>query len=263
MGDRYNISLTPGSNLRTDALIQLAEERKNLDSLRNDLNVSSPTASHALRELDEEKLIYQDSERNYMLTNIGEIVARGLIDFNDTMETLYTFESFWLDHDLSAIPDDLLDRIGWLKDSSIISGTPINVLQAYTTIIGLLKESKKVHVVSSILIPNIEFIHDMFTGLSDMHFILTEDVLDPSIENIGREWLGKLPENYFKLYVIRQNPKLGFFTVTDRFVALVLYRLDETFDLHSNLMSYSKKAIDWGLALFNHYAEIAESVDLS
>lgn len=173
------------------------------------------------------------------------------------------FGSFWLEHDLSAIPDDLLDKIGWLKDSQIISGTPINVLKAYTTIIGLLKESRKVQVVSSVLIPNIEFIRDIFTELTEIHFILTEEVLNPSIEGIGREWLGKIPEGYFKLYLVRQNPKIGFFAVTDRFMALVPYRLDGTFDLHGNLMSSSGTAIDWGLTLFNHYAEVSESVDLS
>jgi len=259
----YNLSLTPSPNLRTETLIRLTEGERKLDDLRKDLRVGSTTASHTLRELEEYKLIYQDAERNYVLTTIGEIVARKLIDFNDTAETLHAFESFWLGHDFSTIPDHLLDKIGWLKDSSIISGTPINVLKAYTTIIGLLKESRDVRVVSSILIPNIEFIHDIFTGLRELHFVLTEDVLHPSIEGIGREWLGKIPESYFKLYLIRQNPKIGFFTVTDKFIALVPCRLDGTFDLHSNLISCNKKAIDWGLALFNHYAEMAENVDLS
>jgi predicted transcriptional regulator len=263
MRARYNLSLTPNSNLRTDALIYLTKGRKPLDTLRNDLNVGATTASHTLRELEERELIYQDAEHNYSLTTIGKIVAHKLIDFNDAVETLHTFENFWIEHDFNAIPDDLLNKIGCLKDSRIISGTPINVLKAYTTIIGLLKESRKVQVLSSILIPNIEFVHDMFTGVREMHFILTEDVVHPSIESIGREWLGKIPENYFTLDVIRQNPKIGFFTVTDRFIALVPYRVDGAFDLHSNLISCNKKAIDWGLALFNHYAEMAERIDLS
>jgi predicted transcriptional regulator len=62
---------------------------------------------------------------------------------------------------------------------------------------------------------------------------------------------------------MRQNPKIGVFTVTDYFVSLALYRLDGTFDFSSHLMSCNKTAIDWGLALFNHYNELAESVDLS
>ncbi len=263
MANRLNLGLITNSNLRTELIICLTNERKPVDALRKELNVSSTSAIHALRELEKCKLLHQDAERNYALTSIGKITARKLVDFNDAAETLHVFESFWLEHDFSAIPDDLLDKVGWLKDSRIISGTPINVLKAYTTIIGLLEESRTVQVVSSILIPNIEFIHDIFTGLQEMHLILTEDVLRPSIESIGQEWLKKIPEGYFTLNLVRQNLKIGFFTVTDRFIALVPYRLDGTFDLHSNLMSCSKKAIDWGLELFNHYAEMSERVSLS
>ena len=70
-------------------------------------------------------------------------------------------------------------------------------------------------------------------------------------------------EKNVKLYIVRQNPKIGLFTVTDHFVSVGPYRLDGTFDFASHLMSCNKTAIDWGHALLSHYAEIAERVDLS
>ena len=47
------------------------------------------------------------------------------------------------------------------------------------------------------------------------------------------------------------------------FMGLVPYRLDGMFDWSSDLINCNKTAIDWGLALFNHYVEIAESVGVS
>ena len=117
--------------------------------------------------------------------------------------------------------------------------------------------------VSSILIPDTELIHDLYTGQREMRAILTEELLHARIELAGREQLRKTMEKNLKLYVVRQTPKIGFFAVTDRFVALVPHRLDGVFDWASDLKSCNKTAIDWGLALFNHYAEVAESVDLS
>ncbi|HXY87153.1 MAG TPA: transcriptional regulator FilR1 domain-containing protein [Candidatus Acidoferrales bacterium] len=263
MGNRYNISITPGSNLRTDALIHLAEGKKPLDALRTDLNVSSTTLLHTLRELEEYKLIFEDAERNYALTNNGKIVTRNLIAFNDTIETLHTYESFWLTYDLSPIPDYLLDKIGWLKDSYIISGTPANVLNAYSTVVKLLQDAKKIMVVSSILVPDVTLLFDTFATEKDMRVILTEEVLHPSIEAVGQERIRQVLKENVKLYIVRQNPKIGVFTVTDYFISLGLYRLGGTFDFSSHLMSCSKTAIDWGLALFDHYAERAERVDLS
>jgi len=65
-----------------------------------------------------------------MLTNIGKIITRRLINCMDTMETLNKFESFWLEHDLSFIPEHLLDKLGQSKDPRTISGTPVLVFKA-------------------------------------------------------------------------------------------------------------------------------------
>ena len=170
MRDDYSLILAR-SNIRTDALISLTGGKESLDDLRKELNVSSSTASHALRELENSNLVYEDVERNYLLTNSGKILTNRLIDVKDLMETLDTFESFWLEHDLSAIPDLLLDKIGWLKDSRIISGTPVLVFKAYETVINLLKDAKEVKVVSSILIPDTELIHDLYAGKREMRAI--------------------------------------------------------------------------------------------
>jgi predicted transcriptional regulator len=90
----YNLSLTTNSNLRTDALTRLRGGPKSLDDLRTDLNVGSTTASHALWQLEKDKLIYQDAEQNYVLTTIGTIIANEMINCRDTIETLYRFERF-------------------------------------------------------------------------------------------------------------------------------------------------------------------------
>jgi predicted transcriptional regulator len=259
----YNLSLTPSPNLRTKTLIRLLKGEKKLDDLRKDLRVGSTTVSHTLRELEEYKLIYQDAERNYALTTIGEIVVRKLIDFNDVAETLHAFENFWLTYDLSAIPDNLIDKLGQLKDSRIISGIPVLVFKAYETVIDLLRNAKEIKVVSSILIPDIKLLFDMLVTEKDMRIILTADVLSPSIEAVGLEQVRNAFEKNFKLHVLRQNLRIGFFAVTDRFMALVPYRSDGTFDWSSDLLSCNKTGIDWGLALFNYYNELAESVDLS
>ncbi len=206
--------------------------------------------------------MYEDAERYYYLSTIGKILARRLIDFDDTAETLHTFESFWLEHDLSAIPGRLLDKIGWLKDSRIISGTPMDVFKAYSTVVKLMKDAKKMKAILSVHVPA-KLLFDMFATEKDMHVILTEEVLNPYLEDIGREQLRKVLEMNVKLYMIKQNQKIGIFTVTDRFVSLGPHHLDGTFSFSSHLISCNKTAIDWGLALFDHYAEIAERVDLS
>ena len=65
-----------------------------------------------------------------MLTNIGKIIIRRLINCMDTMEILNKFESFWLEHDMSFISEHLLYKLGQFKGPRIISGTPVLVFKA-------------------------------------------------------------------------------------------------------------------------------------
>ena len=100
-----------------------------LSQLSERVGASSPAAVHALRELAKEQLTYQDEKRNYALTNIGEIVMRKLEEINVGINTLSKHRQFWLEHDLSGIPSSLLDKIGCLKDSEVMTDTPTDLFK--------------------------------------------------------------------------------------------------------------------------------------
>src|SRR5665647_2532452 len=101
----------------SDLRKSLAEALRNgkvltLSQVSEQVGASSPAAVHALRELTKEHLTYQDEKRNYLLTNIGEIVMRKLEGTNATINALSKNRQFWLEHDISGIPKNLLDKIG-------------------------------------------------------------------------------------------------------------------------------------------------------
>ncbi len=113
------LRLAACSDLRRAIIISLQTGKKPLSELRGDLGVSSTTAIHALRELEKDNLIFQDETRDYALTKIGEIIALKLSDFIDAIEALKKHEDFWLTHDLSGIPEPLLEKIGDLNNSVV------------------------------------------------------------------------------------------------------------------------------------------------
>ncbi len=79
-------------------------------------------------------------------------------------------------------------------------------------------------VVTSILLPDIKSLFEMFTTKKDLQIIVTEEVLYPSIEGIGREQFQEALGKNVTLYQLRQDLKIGVLTVTDHFMALVPYR---------------------------------------
>ncbi|MHC1574000.1 MAG: hypothetical protein ACXQTJ_06120, partial [Candidatus Syntropharchaeales archaeon] len=116
-GVQSTLQLVACSALRRNLIINLSEGNKSLRDLREKLGVSSTTAIHALRDLEKGNIVLQDEGRNYGLTRIGEIVASNLINFTNALDVLKKHESFWLEHDISGIPEHLLGKIGCLSDS--------------------------------------------------------------------------------------------------------------------------------------------------
>lgn len=128
MESRDLLRLVICSDLRKNLLICLNEDKKSLGDLRNELNISSTTAIHALRELEKSNLVFQDRDKNYALTKIGRILTLKVADFSNAVDVLKKYERFWLEHDLTGIPEHMMEKIGWLKNSNVIQIDSLEVV---------------------------------------------------------------------------------------------------------------------------------------
>ncbi len=245
------------SDLRKNLLITLNEGAKSLGSLRDGLNISSTTALHALKELEKSNLIFKDRDKNYALTNIGRITAFKILDFGNAAEVLYKYERFWLEHDMSGIPQSMITKIGLLKDSTLIENTSTDIFKVHTNFIDLLKNAKEIRGVSPFFIPEFaSLFKELITEKNlDIHLILTKEVYS----KLDKEFLKKIcfNNNYkFKLNIINQNVKVGL-TVTDYFLSIGFCLNDGTYDFSKDLISYNKEACAWGKELFDYYSRLS------
>ena len=250
------------SYLRKNLTETLREGKKlTLSELSEHVGASSPAAVHALRELGKADLVHQDEKRNYSLTNIGEIVVRQLDEIELAILTLSRDGQFWLDHDLSDIPKPLLDKIGYLADSTLITSTPTDLFKSFSTLYMLLRNSKEIRAISPI------FADDMvnqFTKLAakniDIELIFTPGVLEATLRTADKEELEKALEKNLKLFKIELQPNFAC-TVTDYFFILGFFK-DGSFDWSNALLSYTPEALEWGKELFTYYVEKTEPVIL-
>jgi predicted transcriptional regulator len=256
-----SIRLAICSERRQALLLSLYEGKKPIFDLHEALESSSPALIHALRELAGNHLVRQDSIREYELTPIGRSATRKIIDFHRTMEAFTKHETFWSAHDLRGIPDLVFDRIGGLRDATLITGTPTDVFKAMRRFVELLQESAVVKLVSPIYIPNIDAIvfEKFVSEKTRIELVLTEEVLRHFISEAEHARLKEARGKHLTLRVLRDDPKLVIL-VTDRFMALALYRLDDKFDHSCMLGSENPEAIAWGQQLFHHY--LSEAVDV-
>jgi predicted transcriptional regulator len=245
------------SDLRRNILINLYEGEKSLGDLRDELKISSTTAIHALRELEKVGLTFQDANRKYALTNTGRITTLKLVDFSDAAEVLKKHERFWLEHDLSGIPEHMMERIGWLRDSTLTENTSTDIFKVHTNFINLLQGAKEIKGVSPIFHP--EFMH-LFEDLIinkkvDVELILTKEVM----EKLDKAVIKKIytcEDAKFKLYVTEEAKAA--FTVTDFFLSFGLFYADGTYDYNRDLVIYNKEGIEWGRDLYGWYLQQAE-----
>jgi predicted transcriptional regulator len=251
------------SDLRKSLVEALRDGKKlTLSELSEDVGSSSPAAVHALRELAKERLIHQDEKRNYSLTNIGEVVVRKLDEINVTIAALSKNRQFWLEHDLSDIPRNLLDQIGSLADAEVLSTTPTDLFKTFSTFYMLLENAKEIHGVSPIFVEDLttQFIKLVAKDIK-VELVITSEVLDAILRTVDRKELEKALRTNLKLFKIEPQPTVAF-TVTDYFLSLSFFRQNESFDWSNDLLSYSPEALEWGRELFAYYVEKSEPVNL-
>jgi predicted transcriptional regulator len=251
------------SDLRNNLAQALRNGKKmTLSELSEHVGASSPACVHALRELTKEHITSQDEKHNYLLTNIGEIITRKFEEINVSITALSQNREFWLNHDLSAIPKHLLDKISCLADSSVLSSTPTDLFKTFSTFYTLLGNAKEIRGFSPFFIEDLtnQFLKLVAKGI-DIELIFTPDVLDATLRAAPRKELEEaLKEN---LKIFKLEPQLNFAsTVTDYFLSLAFFKPHETFDWSNMLLSYSPEALQWGQELFAYYVEKAEPVIL-
>jgi len=230
--------------------------------LRENLNVSSTTAIHALRELEKDNLTFQDRERNYQLTTIGMVIAHKITDFCNTAEALVRAKKILLDHDISGIPEDLLQNIGCLKDATIITADATDLYKIHNFFMKSLKDVDIINGISPIFVSDYPTVFEgILNHQVEVQLIVTADVLEKIMQAADKKSLQKALDENLKLYTIKQNPRVAF-TSTNKFAFLGLYNLDGSYDVSRLLMGQSKKAIEWGRALFEHYVGLSTRVTL-
>ncbi len=251
------------SSVRYKVLLALSEGAKALSEIQVQVGSTKSTISHALSDLVDEGLITQDPDtKKYNLTNIGHLVSLQMKNVSRALESIKKFEEFWLSHDLSGIPEELLLRIGDLKDSKLHTTTPEYLKLPHDVYMELIRTSKWIKGVSPILFADYpeEFLGLAFGEEVDIEIITTRTVYEKLIELAppeAVEKVRKLPN--VKLYVINENPKVAF-TVTNNFLSLGLFLLNGTYDMMNDLISSSPRAKKWGIDLFEYYKRNAERV---
>ena len=104
------LSLLTASDKRKDTLFLLREKPRTLSEIKGHFDVRSPEILPRLKEMEAAKMITKQ-DGLYSLAPLGRVAAMYYKPLLDTLDAIESNERFWGEHDLSAIPPELLFRI--------------------------------------------------------------------------------------------------------------------------------------------------------
>ena len=247
------LSILTFSEKRKELLFLIQESPRTLSEIKEYFDVRSPEILPRLKEMENSNLIFRQ-EGMYRLTPLGKVSAMYFKPFLDTLSAIEANEKFWKEHDLTGVPETLLNRIQELKECRVVRDEHENIYDSHKTFVENVQSSTRLMGFASIFLPHYP---QMFLNMARENIPISIIVTPNVFFKLKSEYSTEI-EEYLEYkntsFYVYDNAKIAFM-VTDRFTSLSLFYKNGTFDPRNDLVGFDSPAIKWGEDLFKHYKE--------
>jgi predicted transcriptional regulator len=247
------------SKVRTKVMLCLMDGDKKVAEIEEMIGIRATTILHAIKDMSDAGFISKTAN-GYTLTSIGRMQTLLLDELVNSIVLLDQHRNFWLTHDISGVPDELLTKIGMLGQSEIISADHAELLRSHERFVTELMKARHIRGVSPIFIPDYpEMIAAAVNGGAEVSLVVTGPILDLIIADHYRLLNDLISQKNFRLYKLDREITIAF-AVTDTMLSLGLFRDDGVYDLGKDLICIGESAIEWGMELFEYYRRMSDLV---
>jgi predicted transcriptional regulator len=249
--------------LGTEILLKLRTTPRDLNDLSGEIKSLKTSILHEIKRLRTERLVEKEN-RVYRLTSVGRVYAVLLHNFFTASNLIRTEKEFWLQHSLSSIPEQLLLRIGDLKESMIIRNDETHLGRIHESFLELLDGSEELNGISPVFHTDFtEAVAKMLMRKCDVRLIVTKDVIREIQRTVSKMGLGTdvlpLMERNLELFV-NDNLELAM-SATDTFISLGLFDSWGNYDYSADLVCTHPQGIQWGKDLFEYHLKTSKKID--
>jgi predicted transcriptional regulator len=254
------INLILFSDRRKDLLLLLREEPRDIDTIKELLNVDAGSIQPHIKKMIDAHLITEE-KKVYGLSEIGKIIVENLEPLLNAVEVFEIDNDYWKTHDLTPIPDFLLERIDELGHCKLLEPDVEHLLETPKAFLENFQSSKEVLTFVSYFHPEAPSLYaDIAENGTKQVLCMTESVMERLFSSFPEE-ANRLSKNKnSKIFVCRKPVSIPSIVVTDRFLALKLFESDGKLR-DQILISTGEKALGWGKELFWHYMQMAEPLE--
>jgi len=244
------------SEKRKDVLLLLEEGPKSGDDIKTALNVKSTSIMPQIKKLKDGHLIVQDKRNVYKLSGMGEILIEKMEPLLDTVRVFEENYDYWVNHNLTVIPEYLLSRINELGNYFMFEADLNRLFEIPEDLKSNLLGSRYIKIFLSYFNPlYLEIYSELVRKGAELHLILTEPIFIRMEKDYYENLKFLIESKNTEIYIC--NKKVNLETVvTERFCSLVLFDKKGKFD-HQRLIDYDESAIKWCEELFLYYKEMS------
>lgn len=248
------------SGRRKDILLLLNEKPRDFGEIKESLNVTSSSIQLHLKKMKDSGLITQKN-KIYSLSDIGKIIVENMQPMLSTAELLGENTEYWLSHDLSLIPEFLLERIGELGHCELLEPDAGHIFETPQILRDSILSSKEILTFAAYFHPQAPSLYtELAESGAEIALCMTESVAQRLFLNnrIEAEKLSRAMNS--RLFISRRSTTIPSLIVTDKVVAFKLF--ENNGKLRDQLiLSFGERALCWGKELFKYYMEAAEPLN--
>lgn len=205
-------------------------------------------------------MIIYDSKK-YHLTPMGKTIVKNFKPFVNTINVFDQNWEWWEEHDISSIPDEMLFRIGELKNYIIIEDGLNDIDRTRAELTNIINNSTHLYGITCTFSDEYP---EIFLNIAKNN-IPTNIVIDNKIycmlEKKYNKELGQfLNVTNSGMYVCDDDIKISV-VITDKYLFFTLNYKSGKLDLQSNIVSDDISSIKWGLDLFEYYKVKSKKVN--
>ena len=247
------------SEKRKNLLLLLLDGPKSSDEIKEALDVSWRAMIPQIKKLKENDLVIQEN-KIYSLSSVGKLVVENMRPLLDTLKVVELDNNYWVNRDLSTVPEGLSKRIGELGDCILVEPDLDHLFELPAEFTVHIKGSKNVLICAS-------YFHPAYPGLYselvdngvELSIVMTESVLERFKQDCMDELKKMLGSKKVHLYVCDEGIKPPTVIITDEALLLSFFNISGKYD-HKDIVSSDPGALEWGKELFQYYREISRQL---
>lgn len=239
------------SDKRKQLLLFLKDGPKNIDEIKEALEVTSTAILPQIKKLKEKSLVVQE-DKNYSLSLIGKVLVEKMQPLVSIIDVFEDNFDYWAERDFQGIPPSFRRRLGELGKCKLIQPDLDRMFELDPEIVENLSKSSSVLECIAYFDPSlISICQELARGGANLSFLMS----GPVFEHYSKDYLEDLRDmlafENVKFFLYSGELRIANLIVTDKFVMFSLFPKSQKHFDRESVISYEHSALKFGNELFD------------